>query len=147
MNKANENDRLGDELQELYIIVNNWITDVYFIQDEINFLLYVLNKYPESNASNGHVLTKYNFAKTLNEYNADIPCLINEIREYLKLLETPINDPAKDININLLEAFSSTDERVQTLSAAVKSVKKQLFACTEQIMKTEKALTKVKLNR
>ncbi len=147
MNKANENDKLSDELQELYIIVNHWITDVYFIQDEINFLLYILNKYLGSNTSTSHVLAKHNFDKILSGYNDDIPCLINEIRKYLKLLETPVSDPEKDININLLEAFSSTDERVQTLSAAVKSVKKQLFACTEQIMKTEKALAKVKLRR
>ncbi len=145
MNKANENDKLGDEIQELYIIVNHWISDVGFIQDEINFLLYVLNKYPGSNTSTGQELAKYNFDKTLIQLNADIPGLINEIRDYLKLLETTVKDPGKDINITLLEAFSSTYERVQTLLAAVKSVKKQLFACTEQIMKTEKASAKMKI--
>jgi hypothetical protein len=139
MKKVMDDTELEFELQELYIIVNHWITDVYFIKDEINFLLYVLDKYQEHGDKDSFNNKRAHFEELLNGQKATIPGVIEEVNSYLKLLVPLIYDSKTAINLSLLEEFSITGEAILTLSASVKSTKKELFVFIEQVMKSDKA--------
>ena len=139
MKKLMDDTELEFELQELYIIVNHWTTDIYFIQDEINFLLYVLDKYQEHGDKDSFNSQKAHFEQLLNGQKATIPGVINDVNRYLKLLVPLIYDSKTAINLNLLEEFSITGEAILTLSSSVKATKKDLFVFIEQVMKSDKA--------
>ncbi|MGZ3757887.1 MAG: hypothetical protein ACXVAY_15815 [Mucilaginibacter sp.] len=139
MKKLMNDAELEFELQELYIIVNHWTTDVYFIQDEINFLLYVLDKYQEHGDKDSFNKKKAHFEQLLNGQKATIPGVIADVNRYLQLLVPLIYDSKNTINLNLLEEFSITGETILTLSSSVKSTKKELFMFIEQVMKSDKA--------
>lgn len=139
MKKVMDDTELEFELQELYIIVNHWITDVCFIQDEINFLLYVLDKYQEHGDKEGFNNKRVHFEQLLNGQKTMIPGVIDEVNRYLKLLVPLIYDSKTAINLSLLEEFSITGEAILTLSSSVKSTKKELFVFIEQVMKSDKA--------
>ncbi len=79
-----------------------------FIKDEINFLIYVLNKYPAANNDPEKIASKAYFLQILNQQSIRLPDMITEVKAYLKLLEPYINNSGKQMDITMLEEFYNT---------------------------------------
>ena len=137
MKNSVKDKRLNYELRELYLIAEDWISNVRFIDDEINFLLYVLHKYADPCKPGDLATIREDFYRILNEQKAISPGLMTEITTCLKTIEPLANDPTM-INITMLEGFSNTAQKVLELSAAVNAIKKQLFVFVEQFTKKKK---------
>ena len=129
---------LEDELQELYILSNHWISDINFIEDETRFLKNVVDKYLAPILKDDQLAKANDFNKNLLQLEANIPALKTEISDFLKFIKPMINESNQEIGINLLEKFTTLEAEMKTLFESVKQIKKSLFSFTEEIMKTEK---------
>lgn len=137
MNNSGEAKQPDYELRELYIITEDWISNVRFIDDELIFLLYVLNKYADLCKPDDLAVVRENFYQTLNHQKAIIPGIMAEITARLKTID-PLTSNPKMISTNMLEEFSNTAQKVLELSVTVNAINKQLFVFLEQITKKER---------
>jgi len=132
-----QDSELEDELQELYILSNHWISDIHFEEDEIRFLKKMINNYLAPGLNGGQLNEIADFNKTLTRHDENIANLKNKIAGLLKFIGGLINDSNAEIRIELVEKFAALEAEMKTLFESVKQVKKLLFSFTEDVMKTE----------
>ena len=128
---------LDDELQELYILSNHWMSDIHFEEDEIKFLKKVTNNYRVSDLEIGQLNKIADFNKILTEYDETIANLKRKINGLVSFIGVLVNDLNSEIRLELIEKFADVQAEMKTLFDSVKQVKKLLFAFTEEVMKTE----------
>ena len=132
-----QDSELEDELQELYILSNHWISDIHFEEDEIRFLKKIINNYLVPGLKSGQLDEIADFNKTLTRQDENIANLKNKIAGLLKFIGGLVNDSNAEIRIDLVEKFAALEAEMKTLFESVKQVKKLLFSFTEEVMKAE----------
>jgi hypothetical protein len=129
--------QLDDELQELYILSNHWISDIHFEEVEIGFLKKMINDYLMPGLKNGQLNQMADINKTLTRQDENIADLKTKIAGLLKFIGGLINESNAEIRIELVEKFAVLEAEMRTLFKSVKQVKKLLFSFTEAVRKTE----------
>jgi len=132
-----QDSELEDELQELYILSNHWMSDIHFEEDEIRFLKKIINNYLVPGLKSGQLNEIADFNKTLTRQDENIANLKNKIAGLLKFIGGLVNDSNAEIRIDLVEKFAALEAEMKTLFESVKQVKKSLFSFTEEVMKAE----------
>lgn len=126
------------ELQELYILSKHWISDIQFAEDEIRFLKNVHHKYLVPELNNEQLIEIERFNKALAQLDGNIPDLKSKISTLLKFIEPILTDESNtEINLSLIEKFTSLETEIKTMFESVKLAKKSLFSFIEDVMKTE----------
>jgi len=78
--------QLDDELQELYILSNHWISDIHFEEVEIGFLKKMINDYLMPGLKNGQLNQMADINKTLTRQDENIADLKTKIAGLLKFI-------------------------------------------------------------
>ncbi|MES2455892.1 MAG: hypothetical protein V4594_10140 [Bacteroidota bacterium] len=119
MTTAIENIELDTELQELYLIGKQWLSDLEFLQEELAFLgkLAEITALPELHADYEQIFL---LEKTHLVLKADAV-------EFLKKIEHLIGSPDKAISIELLEEHVLLKLQLEDLKEKFRSGRKLLF--------------------
>jgi hypothetical protein len=139
MNTTPTDGQLEYELQELYILSQHWLQDIFFMEDEMRFFKNILRKYQEAGLLNEMPCKAKEFTTKIREQEQRVDSLKIKIPEFLHFLKPFINDPKKEMGLDFLERYNKLGTELRALFAEVKTTKKELFAYTEAIMTTEKA--------
>jgi hypothetical protein len=133
-----QDQELEDELQELYLLSDHWISDIHFIEDEARFFKNVVEKYLVPTLKNEQLYAVKYFNKDLVQLEEDMRNLKTKILGFLRFIEPMLTESKKEIGLDLLERFTFLETQMKALFESVKRVKKSLFSFTEASMKTEK---------
>jgi len=119
MTTAIENIELDTELQELYLIGKQWLSDLEFLQEELAFLgkLAEITALPELHEDYEQIFL---LEKTHLVLKADAV-------EFLKKIEHLIGSPDKAISIELLEEHVLLKLQLEDLKEKFRSGRKLLF--------------------
>jgi hypothetical protein len=146
MKPITEDPQLEEELQELYILSKHWISDIHFEEVEIKFLKNILNKYLVSETTHEQLDEIRGFNESLTLQDASIDAMKEKISELLRFLGSIIIGSDPQIRLDLVEKFAVLETEMKALFVSVKQLKKSLFSFTEEIMKTECAVSSHKIN-
>lgn len=132
-----EDNQLNAELQELYLLSKDWISDIEFLERDLDFLKKLFGE------TFSPLVQKDNY-----ELIADI--LINtakidktqvslkiDILNYLHNLEQLINNCDQSFYLNLLETHTKLEQKLRTLILDFKAVKKIVFDFAKEEIKKE----------
>ncbi|EHQ29998.1 hypothetical protein [Mucilaginibacter paludis] len=123
MTTAIEDRELNTELQELYLISKQWITDLDFLEGEIDFLKKLTAK----------LLVKTTRARELEKL-LDIETaytgLKKDMLNYLHHLEPLIMQTQQGFNLYLIENYASLKLRLDDALVNCHLVKNSIFECS-----------------
>lgn len=122
-----EDNQLSAELQELYLLSKHWITDLEFLERDLDFLKNL------SERISPPLIKKNDFEKiadiliSIAQIDKTQAKLKNAITIYLHKLEQLINKCDQNFEINLIETHTQLEQKLNKLLLDFKFVKKTVF--------------------
>ena len=100
-----EDDELNTELQELYLVNKKWISDLAFLDSELEYLkkLFQMPSVVQFSEQDLEMLLKLDISHT---------DLKNDVTLYMHQLELLIVDPEHKLNVGLIEIYSKLESRL-----------------------------------
>lgn len=114
-----ENNELEAELQELVLIGKQWISELDFLQCELE----VLNKLFKKAS---FMICKVDFDKRNNLEKIHIN-LRNRIQEYLQILEALVINPKHKIDISLVDSYTQLARELEQVLQRLLNFKNKIF--------------------
>ncbi len=114
-----ENNELEAELQELVLIGKQWISELDFLQCELE----VLNKLFKKAS---FMISKVDFDKRNNLEKIHIN-LRNRIQEYLQILEALVINPKHKIDISLVDSYTQLARELEQVLQRLLNFKNKIF--------------------
>lgn len=123
--------RLSTELQELYLQNKEWMSHVFFLEDENRFFqklfgqkLFVIGK--------SHTTKQINLiSESLANLSKKTVSLKSLVTKHQHLLESILKDTEQTIGIDLIEEHAAITKEVQELLLADRLMKSKLFMMVE----------------
>lgn len=136
MTTAIEDDQLNTELQELYLLSKHWISDLEFLERDLEFLKNLFGKVFSP------LIQKDDFEKIdilvrAAKIDKEQAGLRNEISIYLHRLEQLISNCNQNFEINLIETYTQLEHKLTQVLLDLKSVKKIVFDLTKEGFKED----------
>lgn len=130
-----ENNELNAELQELYLKSKHWISDLGFLESELEFLkkLFGRTSSPLIKNDDFEKITEI-LIKTAKIEKAQLD-LKSDIVNYLHKLEPLIIESKQNFDISLIETHAQLELDLSEILLAFKSVKTMVFDLTKQGLK------------
>lgn len=122
---------LENELQEVYMQATHWLQDISFLETETQFFTNIINRYQPSTSIQSR---KAEFEIKIQDQNTHLNVLKVKIPEFLSFLEPFIDDLKKKIDLDFLTKYNALQNELDSLFAALRATKRELFHYTESIM-------------
>jgi len=123
-----EDNALNAELQELYLVSKKWLSELAFLENELDFFRKHLANADDSSVAQGYLNKVANIEKT----HCDLK---THILHYLHRLEPIIIKSKQPFDINLIENYAKIKTELEEFSIQIQSVKTAALALTQQELK------------
>ena len=120
MTTAIENSELDTELQELYLVNKQWLSDLEFLDTEFEFL-------GKLAATAAVAVVRNEELNSLNIIENSYAFLKKDVLAYLHRLEPLIVAESKKLDLNFLEDFIQLKTRLADMFAQCSKLKKEIF--------------------
>jgi hypothetical protein len=127
------------EIQELYILAKNWLQDISFAEDELHFFRNLLHKYQVDTSGMIPTTREIAFSDKIILQEKNIADLKIAVPQFMKYLEPYIGNLKKAMDLDLLDKYNGLDDQIQSLFAAVRATKKDLFDYAETVIDAGRA--------
>ncbi|HVW94536.1 MAG TPA: hypothetical protein VHA56_01040 [Mucilaginibacter sp.] len=134
MNTLINDTQLEAELQELYILSNHWLQDIYFMEDEIHFFKNILAKYKTGDLKDVLPSRYDEFKQKIEEQEQQLAALKKQIPLFLDFLKPFIKDIKKEITLDFLEKYNHLQDEIKEMFSGVRENKNHLFKYTESML-------------
>jgi phage-related protein len=130
-----EENELNTELQELYLKSKEWISELKFIESDMEFLKSLFGR------TFSPLIKDDNFEKIaevlINVAKAESVQLDlkNDLQQYLHQLETLITDMNPHIELSIVETHTRIECRLKAVSEEYVAIKKVIFDLTKRGLK------------
>lgn len=123
---------LEKELQELYILARHWLADLDYLEEELQFFKNILRKYCASSPAETDPQNTA-FERKVFEMEDNLATLRKCIPDFLNFLAPFVENPGMQMDLTFLGKYNTVRTQLQSLFAAVRTTKKELFAHVEVI--------------
>jgi hypothetical protein len=120
-----EENALNTELQELYLVSKQWLSELTFLENELNFFRKRVTNTDNHSACQNYLDKITNIEKT----HCDLK---THILHYLHRLEQFISKSKQPFDINLIENYARIKTELEEFSIQIQSVKRAALALTQQ---------------
>ncbi len=127
MTTAIEDNELNAELQELYLVNKQWLSDLEFLDTELEFLTKLA-------ASNPVAVVRTEELNNLLDIKNSYRGLKKDILSYLHELEPLIVEKHKDFNLLLIEKHAQLKDRLAEIFKSCVSAKRRIFECIQSYL-------------
>jgi hypothetical protein len=119
-----ESDQLLSELEELYLSSKHWLSDLEFLERNLEFLQKLYGKafYQLIIQKDSNMITQ--ILKTVSKLYKDHAELKNSVNAYLRILERLIKDPTQKFNVSLIVVHADLENSLNKLFDDFKFIKK-----------------------
>lgn len=128
-----EDDELNTELQELYLVSKEWLSNMTFLENDLIILKKLFQTETSEDAA-GDDLEK--IIKIESEHAG----LKHELTNYLHRLEPLIVDPEQMIDLTLLEEYSELKAELANIQLACHNIRDIVFDHHRRHIKKDKAV-------
>lgn len=132
-----ESRQLASELQELYLENKEWLSDVFFIEDEIRFFQKLFDKVITLAIREDRVQELHPVNKSLAELMKTGQFIKSQVIKNQHLLESLIKNPEKGIELNLIEENIGIAKDIKKLFTEERTVRKALYVLAEKVFEEE----------
>jgi hypothetical protein len=116
-----EDNQLNTELQELYLVSKQWISDLSFLEEEFKFLK---KRFKETlNAADN--LGELDKITAIESKHKDFEF---RVQNYLRRLEPLITEKQLPLNIDLVETYAQIESELNQFSDEIQAVKNAVLA-------------------
>lgn len=132
-----EDDQLLSELEDLYLSSKHWLSDLEFLERNLEFLQKLYGKafYQLIKQNNPDMITQ--ILTTVSKVDKDHTVLKNEIINYLHTLESLIKDPEINFSISIVIVHADLENRLNKLFDDFKFIKKIVSDFARWSLKSE----------
>ncbi|WP_448697563.1 hypothetical protein ACFGVR_12745 [Mucilaginibacter sp. AW1-3] len=120
-----EDNQLNTELQELYLVSKQWISDLTFFESEFNFLK---KRFEETLNANDNMGELERIAAIQTKHK-DFEF---RIQNYLHRLEPFITEAKQPLNINLIETYAQIESELNQFASEIVAVKHAILQLTKE---------------
>jgi len=120
-----EDNALNIELQELYLVSKQWLSELAFLENELDFFRKRVTSTDNQSARQDYLDKITNIEKTHSD-------LKTHILHYLHRLEPLISESKQPIDINLIENYARIKKELEEFSIQIQSVKSAALALKQQ---------------
>lgn len=119
-----EDDQLLSELEDLYLSSKRWLSDLEFLERNLEFLQKLYGKafYQVIKQGDSNMITR--ILTTVSEAHKDHDALENSVTAYLRKLEALIKDPLQRFNVSIVTVHADLESRLNKLFEDSKFIKK-----------------------
>ncbi|HTE00107.1 MAG TPA: hypothetical protein VK668_12520 [Mucilaginibacter sp.] len=123
-----EDNELNTELQELYLVSKKWISDLEFLDSELEFLkkLFQTHSFVQFLEQDLAMLLKLDNAHS--ELKSDVTL-------YMHLLEPLIVDPEHKLNVDLIEIYAKLESRLAEILLNFRTLRATAFTLNKNELK------------
>ncbi|NGY36009.1 hypothetical protein FQU23_000590 [Flavobacterium sp. XN-5] len=123
--------------QQLYILSENWYSDLHFYKDDLRFLYALIEKYFMKLNHNGNLDEMREIAKELSQENKACEELLDKTALHLKHLAGLIDAPYKYDSHQCRNEHEKLENEIAFFVKKFRKNKKAIFSITEKVMKKE----------
>jgi hypothetical protein len=131
MTTAIEESELSTELQELYMVTKQWLSELTFLENELEFFRKRFKNLPDPIDVTTDFVKITNIEKTHND-------LRNHILHYSHRLEPLILEKKQIFDMNLIETYAQIKMEMERFTGEIQSVKNEALAVTKEIKANNK---------
>ncbi len=124
-----EDNELNTELQELYLVSKRWLSDLDFLENELEFLRRRFKTFDL--ATNWVDLQEI---ARIEKKHADLKV---QIMNYARKLEPLITETKQPFDINLIETYAQIETELNRFSEEIQSVKNAALELTRERLKKD----------
>jgi len=128
-----EDNELNTELQELYLVSKRWLSDLDFLENELEFLRRRFKTFDmATNWIDLQEITR------IDKKHADLKA---HIMNYAHKLEPLITETKQPFDINLIETYAQIETELNRFSEEIQSVKNAALELTKERLKKDHSQT------
>ena len=127
MTTAIEDSELDAELQELYLVNKQWLSDLEFLDTEFEFLRKLA-------ATASAAVIRNEELNSLVGIENNYSFLKSDLLAYLHKLEPLIKAETKQLDLNLIEVYMQLKTRLSDMFEQCRKLKKEIFDVTKADM-------------
>ena len=122
-------------VEELHDDSKQWISEIYFIKDEMRFLEHLLSsKYID--CLDAGLFTKIEaLVKQISDEKNAGKALVEVINNHEAILAELINNNSVESNKNYLQTHKNINKEIYSYTTKYKNIKKEIFDIVENVMK------------
>lgn len=124
--------------EQLYIITDHWKSDLYFYNDETNFLKHLLSKYSIWLTQNANIENVNVVSEKLHVCERFKNDLLETIAKHMKHIKNMVENPFVHNELAFREEHAQLEEDVADYVKSHREVKKEIFSITEKVIESEK---------
>ena len=125
MTTAIEDNELDDELQELYLVNKQWLSDLEFLDTEVEFLTKLA-------ANNAITIVRTEELNNLHDIENTYVSLKKDVLAYLHQLEPLIVAEKKDLDMAFIENYSQLKKRLDEIFQICQVARKEIFGHSQK---------------
>jgi len=124
--------------QELYVLTKHWRSDMEFYSDELRFMCNLVDKYFKWLIKDENIGLVQTLTTKLIETDSRQKEIIEKIDMHLSHLDELIENSFLRDSQQFRDEHAILEDRMTAFITAFRKTKKEVFAITEQVMKTGK---------
>lgn len=124
--------------QELYILTGHWQSDMKFFQDEIRFLVNLVNKYFMFLIEDENIMKVQTVAGKLSRIDEQRSVLERKIIIHLHRLKELMEDSSTGNEDTFRNEHIALEDEIADLTKSFRETKKAVFELTENVIQSEK---------
>lgn len=123
--------------EELYILARHWKDDLYFYQEDLQFLQKLIGRYSIWITSKDNGKTTNNLLSDLQRLNKDSKTILVELDQHLQNLSSLMQGNGSLNQEDVLEDQVDLEEQIATFIKGFRKNRQQAYRVSEQIMDSE----------
>ncbi len=127
------------EWQELHVLSTHWQSDMAFFADELRFIDVLFDKYFNALIDPENIEETKSVAARLSSLKSDREILSSRISEHLHHMKDLMTKAMPRNNPDFIEEHGNLENDLTHFIKTFRSVKREVFALTERIARSEKA--------
>lgn len=122
--------------ENLYVLTNHWISDLEFYKDELRFLRNLINRYFKWLVQDENIARVEALTERLTRLNIQQREISDRVHKHLSKLRI-LAEYSPEMNRDFRDSHSSIEEQLATFVKSFRSLKKEVFALTEEVTESE----------
>lgn len=132
-------DPVVEEWKAMFMVAEHWTSDLDFFLDELNFFRKLLDRYLNILTDERIFETTRHLVNGLVQFEKKRKQLETEIKEHLGKLTNMFKNPSPEQSELAFNSHSKLEGLVTDFAKNFKSLKKEVFALSEDAMESDKA--------
>jgi hypothetical protein len=125
------------EYRELYILSENWQSDLQFYKDDLHFLYHLIDKYFVWLINEDNLGEMRNLSSRLSETSRNCDRLLEKTSKHLTHLSELIDDPFKYDSHKFRSEHEELENEITSFVKKFREIKKETFIDIEPIIEKE----------